>query len=56
MTNCWKEDPEERPTFDKLTAMIDSMLQEESDYLCLDDLQDDIYENSIVIRGTDERI
>lgn len=36
MMLCWKENPQERPTFSTLLKIIENLLETENDYLTLD--------------------
>ena len=43
MTSCWRMAPEERPTFDVIVRKFEKLLEEEGDYLMLDNLGEGIY-------------
>lgn len=32
MSSCWKENPEERPTFDQLTTTLENMMTKDCPY------------------------
>ena len=35
MTDCWKKDPDERPSFEELVGRVEQMLLQEVEYLDL---------------------
>ena len=47
MYYCWDRDPNERPSFSKLTHMLDQLLMSETDYIELDRFPDHAYYNII---------
>lgn len=43
MLDCWKEEPNERPTFENITRLLEEMMQEDSpslDFESLDESKD----------------
>ena len=40
MLNCWKEDPNERPTFESVTKSLENMMLEDTPYLDLETLDE----------------
>ena len=43
MTSCWAMMPENRPTFDVIVTKFEKLLEEEGDYLQLENIQEGIY-------------
>ena len=38
MTDCWKKDPDERPSFERLVERVEQMLLQEAEYFDLNKL------------------
>ena len=36
MTDCWKQDPDERPSFEELVGRVEQVLLQEAEYFDLD--------------------
>lgn len=53
---CWKEGPDERPTFTELVKMLGDMLQDESDYLDLSAYEEHIYECTELTSFDEEKV
>ncbi|XP_033641271.1 tyrosine-protein kinase Mer-like isoform X2 [Asterias rubens] len=44
MLNCWSDDPDDRLPFNKLSTKLGKLLETASDYICLSDYQETLYE------------
>ena len=40
MTDCWKKDPEERPSFEELVERVEQMLLQEVEYFDLNKMDE----------------
>lgn len=40
MSECWKEEPNERPTFENTTRLLEEMMQEDTPYLDFESLDE----------------
>ena len=40
MTDCWKKDPEERPSFEELVGRVEQMLLQEVEYFDLNKMDE----------------
>ena len=40
MLDCWKEEPNERPTFENTTRLLEEMMQEDTPYLDFESLDE----------------
>ena len=40
MTNCWKQDPDERPSFQELVEDLEKLLLQETEYFEFDKLDE----------------
>ena len=40
MTDCWKKDPDERPSFEELVERVEQMLLQEAEYFDLDKMDE----------------
>ncbi|XP_071801725.1 uncharacterized protein [Asterias amurensis] len=54
MLSCWLQNPAERPSFQSLYEQLDEILTEEMDYLLLDKLDDDNYDDTQLMEEFDE--
>ena len=40
MTDCWKKDPDERPSFERLVGRVEQMLLQEAEYFDLNKMDE----------------
>ena len=40
MTDCWKQDPDERPSFEELVGRVEQVLLQEAEYFDLDKMDE----------------
>jgi len=56
MYYCWDHDPNKRPTFTELVAMVDKILFSENDYIELDRFPDHGYYNILNQDNTSDKV
>ncbi|XP_072042484.1 uncharacterized protein [Amphiura filiformis] len=55
MSACWLSNPHERPSFPEIIRNLDRIIEMKSDYLLLDEIDEDVYHNHGVI-DEDEKV